>query len=157
MDFHFHFPANDLSLAQREQEVIAREGEEVKFKCDIVSDASSPSFFYKVTWLYSGHESSWVNTTLVVLDQTGLLIYPENQRLRDLQGRIRFFRPTKSNFYISIQRVREEDSGTYQCQVDQYQLDHRGRWQQKASVGATPVRLSVDVTGKETDNVIIVL
>ncbi|XP_059198540.1 immunoglobulin superfamily member 3-like [Centropristis striata] len=137
-------PANDLSLDKKEQLLTAKEGEEVELKCHIISGASSPSFFYKVTWFYTGHDTS-APKDLVELDHTGLLSYPRNQELRDLQGRLRLYRPAQKSFYLGIQRAHEDDSGTYQCQVEQYQLDHEGRWQQKASDRAGPIALTVNV------------
>ncbi|KAM9850945.1 immunoglobulin superfamily member 3-like [Aulostomus maculatus] len=139
-------PANDLHLDQREQQVLASEGEEVHFNCSLMSAASSPSVFYKVTWLYTGHGSPTVRLPLVELDHTGLLTYPENQAPRGLQERLRLSRPTQSRFSLEIQTVHEGDSGSYQCQVEQYELDHEGLWQQKASVSAGPVMLSVKAT-----------
>ncbi|XP_044073443.1 immunoglobulin superfamily member 3-like isoform X2 [Siniperca chuatsi] len=138
-------PASDLHLDKKEQPLFVREGDEVELKCNMISGAPSP-FFYKVTWLYTGHNSS-VTNALVELDHTGLLSYPENQRLRRLQGRLHLSRPTQSTFYLSIQKAHEEDSGTYQCQVEQYQLDHEGHWQQKASDSAGPITLTVNVAG----------
>ncbi|XP_075963217.1 immunoglobulin superfamily member 3-like [Anarhichas minor] len=137
-------PANDLSLEKNEQPSPAREGDEVELKCNIMSGASSPSLFYKFAWLYTGHDSSNTNI-LVELDHTGLLSYPENQELRDLQGRLRLSRPTQSSFPLGIQRAHEGDSGTYRCQVEQYQLDHEGHWQQKASDTTGPITLTVKV------------
>lgn len=121
----------------------------MELKCDTISGASSPSFFYKVSWLYTGKDSS-VPVALVELDHTGLLRYPKNRELTGLQGRLRLSRPTQSSFYLGIQRAHEGDSGTYQCQVEQYQLDHEGRWQQKASDSAGPVTLTVNVAGMIT-------
>uniref|UniRef100_A0A8D0CLZ8 Immunoglobulin superfamily, member 3-like n=1 Tax=Sander lucioperca TaxID=283035 RepID=A0A8D0CLZ8_SANLU len=134
----------------KEQPLTVKEGDEVELKCNIISGASSSSFFYKVTWLYNGHDSSATNA-LVQLDHTGLLSYPENQELRGLQGRLRLIRPTQNSFYLGIQRVHEGDSGTYQCQVEQYQLDHEGHWQQKASDSAGPTVLTVNVAESHTD------
>uniref|UniRef100_A0A8C9WXH9 Immunoglobulin superfamily, member 3-like n=1 Tax=Sander lucioperca TaxID=283035 RepID=A0A8C9WXH9_SANLU len=133
-----------LTVIEPEQPLTVKEGDEVELKCNIISGASSSSFFYKVTWLYNGHDSSATNA-LVQLDHTGLLSYPENQELRGLQGRLRLIRPTQNSFYLGIQRVHEGDSGTYQCQVEQYQLDHEGHWQQKASDSAGPTVLTVNV------------
>ncbi|XP_033965582.1 immunoglobulin superfamily member 3-like [Pseudochaenichthys georgianus] len=138
-------PANDLHLEKKEQRLTAREGDEVELKCNIISSASGPSFFYKVAWLYTRHGSS-VRSPLVELDHTGLLSYPGNQEVRGLQGRLHFSRPTQRSFYLGIKRAHEEDNGTYQCQVEQYQLDQEGHWQQKASDSAGLISLTVNVT-----------
>ncbi|XP_042350928.1 immunoglobulin superfamily member 3-like [Plectropomus leopardus] len=140
-------PTNDLRLDKSEQPVTTMEGDEVELQCNIITGASGPSFFYKVAWLYTGQDSS-VSNALVELDHTGLLSYPENRELRGLQGRLRLSRPTQSSFYLGIQTANEGDSGTYQCQVEQYQLDHEGQWQQKASDSAGPIELTVNVTEK---------
>lgn len=141
-----HPPANDLHLDKTEQALTAREGDEVELKCNIISGASSPSFMYKVAWLYVGNDPS-VTNVLVELDHTGLLIYPEKQGQRGLQGRLRLSRPTRSSFLLGIQKAHEGDSGTYKCQVEQYQLDREGHWQQKASESAGPITLTVNVAG----------
>lgn len=125
--------------------MVAKEGDEVELECNIISGASSP-FFYKVSWLYTGHDS-FITNALVELDHTGLLSYPENQGLRGLQKRLRLSRPTQSSFYLGIQRAHEGDGGTYKCQIEQYQLGHEGHWQQKASESAGPIMLSVNVPG----------
>uniref|UniRef100_A0A3Q1FY57 Immunoglobulin superfamily, member 3-like n=1 Tax=Acanthochromis polyacanthus TaxID=80966 RepID=A0A3Q1FY57_9TELE len=138
--------ANDLRLEKNEQPLVAKEGDEVELKCKIISGASSASFFYKVTWFYTVHSSA-TKASLVELDHTGLLSYPENQALRGLQERLRLFRPTQSSFYLRIQKAHEGDSGAYLCQVEQYQLDDEGRWQQKASDSAGPITLSVNAAG----------
>ncbi|XP_070694283.1 immunoglobulin superfamily member 3-like isoform X2 [Pempheris klunzingeri] len=138
-------PTNDLRLDKTAQPLIVKEGDEVEVECNIISGASSPSFFYKVTWLYTGRDSS-IASSLVELDHTGLLRYPENQKLRGLQGRLRLSRPTQSSFKLGIQKAHEGDRGTYQCQVEQYQLDQEGLWQQKASDIAGSIMLTVNVT-----------
>ncbi|XP_028250142.1 immunoglobulin superfamily member 3-like isoform X2 [Parambassis ranga] len=139
-------PVNDLRLDKKEQQIKAMEGEEVELQCNVLSDEFSSSFFYKVTWLYTARmSSSVVNASLAVLDHSGLLRYPENQALRGLQGRLRVSRPTASSFYLRIQKAHEGDSGTYWCQVEQYELDNEGRWQQKASESSGAISLSVNV------------
>uniref|UniRef100_A0A3Q1IE71 Ig-like domain-containing protein n=1 Tax=Anabas testudineus TaxID=64144 RepID=A0A3Q1IE71_ANATE len=144
-------PANDLHLSETEEKrLVVKEGDEVELKCNIISMVSSPPSFYKVVWLYSRHSSSIVNVPLVELDHQGLLRYPESQALKGLQGRLHLSRPSQNSFYLGIQRAHEGDNGTYQCQVELYQLDHEGHWQQKASKKAGPVALTVNVTGMIT-------
>ncbi|XP_056244433.1 immunoglobulin superfamily member 3-like [Seriola aureovittata] len=141
-------PANDLRLDMKEQQqLISREGDEVELKCNIISGASIPFFFYKVTWFYTGNSSSVTNVPLVELDHTGLLRYPENQATTGLQGRLRLSRPSQSSFCLRIQRAHEGDSGTYRCQVEQYQLDQEGHWQQKALDSAGPIAVTINVDG----------
>ncbi|KAM3862012.1 immunoglobulin superfamily member 3-like [Diretmus argenteus] len=139
-------PASDLHFDKTEQQVMTREGEEVELLCNLISGASNPSFLYTLTWFYTGPDPPVMKVPLVELDHSGLLRYPENQGLRGLQGRLRLSRPTHSSFHLGVQRAREGDGGTYQCQVEQYELDHQGSWQQRASDESGPITLSVKTT-----------
>ncbi|KAF7215716.1 immunoglobulin superfamily member 3 isoform X2 [Nothobranchius furzeri] len=136
-------PANDLTVERNEQQLTISEGNEVELECIMTSGA--PAFFYKVIWFYAPPSFLSMNASLVELDQTGLLVYPENQALQSLQGRLRLSRPSQKNFYLKIQTAHETDSGTYWCQVEQYQLDNEGQWKQKASESSGPVTLAVNV------------
>lgn len=118
----------------------------MELRCNISSDASA--LHYKVTWFYAPPTSLSMNSSLVELDHTGLLTYPPNQELSGLQGRLRLSRPTQSNFKLGIQRAHKTDSGVYWCQVEQYQRDNEGRWEQKASKSSGPKILTVNVTGR---------
>nr|XP_057938770.1 immunoglobulin superfamily member 3-like isoform X2 [Doryrhamphus excisus]XP_057938771.1 immunoglobulin superfamily member 3-like isoform X2 [Doryrhamphus excisus] len=138
-------PVNDLLVDPTRKWVTAREGDEVQLKCDLISDAPSPSVFYKITWFYTSRGSPAVNS-LLQMDHTGLLRYPKNQGLHGLQGRLRLSRPDPRTFGLTIQKVHEEDSGTYRCLVEQYQLGQEGHWQQKASVDGGPIMLSLNMT-----------
>uniref|UniRef100_A0A3P8NUS5 Ig-like domain-containing protein n=1 Tax=Astatotilapia calliptera TaxID=8154 RepID=A0A3P8NUS5_ASTCA len=135
---------------KKEQQLTAKEGEEVKLNCSITSGASGSSVFYRVIWHYAAHSSSLKKASLVELDHTGLVSYPENKDIRGLQERLRLSRPTQKSFYLSIQKAHEEDSGTYWCQVDQYQLDNEAHWQLKASDSGGAIKVSVKVTGMIT-------
>uniref|UniRef100_A0AAX7TWL3 Ig-like domain-containing protein n=1 Tax=Astatotilapia calliptera TaxID=8154 RepID=A0AAX7TWL3_ASTCA len=143
-------PAPNLRLDKKEQQLTAKEGEEVKLNCSITSGASGSSVFYRVIWHYAAHSSSLKKASLVELDHTGLVSYPENKDIRGLQERLRLSRPTQKSFYLSIQKAHEEDSGTYWCQVDQYQLDNEAHWQLKASDSGGAIKVSVKVTGMIT-------
>uniref|UniRef100_H3D8W3 Ig-like domain-containing protein n=1 Tax=Tetraodon nigroviridis TaxID=99883 RepID=H3D8W3_TETNG len=118
------------------------EGEDVELQCDIVSKASSPSHFYKVSWLYTGSNHSSMHV-LVQLDHTGLLSYPEHPGLRGLQQRLRLSRPAQMSSHLQIEKAQNEDSGMYNCQIELFQLDRGGQWQQKASESSSPIRLTV--------------
>uniref|UniRef100_A0A8C5GF08 Ig-like domain-containing protein n=1 Tax=Gouania willdenowi TaxID=441366 RepID=A0A8C5GF08_GOUWI len=134
-------PDNDLRLDKMNQLLVSKEAEGVEMKCDIISGVTGPSYLYKVTWFYSGQHSSTRNVSLVKLDYTGLLSYPEDESIRNLKDRLQLSRPSQTNFVLTIQMVREEDSGAYWCQVEQYQLDPQGHWKQKASDIAGPITL----------------
>lgn len=130
----------------KEQSLSAKEGEEVELRCDIVSGASSPSHFYKVSWLYTRNNLSSPDV-LVQLDHAGLLSYPENPGLRGLQRRLHLSRPARASSLLGIQKAQEGDGGTYRCQIELFQLDRQGRWQQQASRRSGPITLTVNAPG----------
>lgn len=119
----------------------------MELECKISTAAFTSSHFYAVSWFYSKDDPSNPKV-LVELDHNGLLKYPHVQGLGDLQGRLRLSRPTQSSFLLHIQRSHEEDGGSYQCQVEQYHLDNKGQWQQRAVERAKPVVLTVKVPGR---------
>lgn len=127
----------------KQQSLAAKEGEDVALRCNFSSGASGPSYFYKVSWLYSQN----LPKTLVQLDHTGLLSYPENPGLHSLLGRLHLSRPDQTSTYLGIQKAQEGDSGTYKCQIELFQLDHKGQWQQKASQSSSPITLTVNGPG----------
>lgn len=132
-------------MCPEQQSLAAKEGEDVALRCNFSSGTSSPSHFYKVSWLYTRNLSS--TTTLVQLDHTGLLSYPENPGLHSLLGRLHLSRPDRMSSYLGIQKAQEGDSGTYKCQIELFQLDHKGQWQQKASQSSSPITLTVNGPG----------
>lgn len=142
----FNDPDNNLQVNLKELSLFAKEGEDVELWCDIVSGASSPSHFYKVSWLYTDKNLSSTDV-LVQLDHTGLLSYPEHPGLHGLQQRLRLSRPKQRSTYLGIEKAQEEDSGTYSCQIELFQLDHKGQWQQKASESSSPITLTVNAPG----------
>lgn len=140
-------PASGLSLNKTAYVLNVKEGEDVQLDCNLITEVAS-SFFYKVIWLYSRPNASITNVPLVELDHMGLLRYPAYQDLHGLQQRLRLLRPMQSSFQLGVQRAHVEDSGTYVCQVEQYHLDQKGLWQQKASAKSSPITLNVNVTGR---------
>ncbi|XP_061547257.1 immunoglobulin superfamily member 3-like [Phycodurus eques] len=146
-------PANDLRLDDKEEQIIAKEGDEVQLKCELISGACGDSCFYKVIWFHTRRGSSDVNASLLELDHMGVLSYPETKGLHGLQGRLRLPRPNRRSFGLEIQRLHEQDSGTYWCQVERYQLGNEGRWEQKGSVDGGAVMLVVNLT----DNILSII
>ncbi|XP_056145813.1 immunoglobulin superfamily member 3-like [Lampris incognitus] len=138
--------ASDLGVGEKEQQMMTVEGNDLELNCTLTSGGSDPSLLYTFTWFYTGPDPVLNKRPLVKLDYSGLLRYPESQELLGLQGRLRLSRPTRNNFHLGIKRAQVEDSGTYQCQVEQYQLDHQGSWQQKTLVNSGPVTLAVKAT-----------
>ncbi|KAM8857732.1 immunoglobulin superfamily member 2-like [Synchiropus picturatus] len=128
--------ASDLRVSPTRQRVKAVEGEEVVLTCVLDSLAPGTSVFYNLSWLYGA-------ALLARLDHRGLLRYPNTSELHGLQARLQLSRPTEHNFSLSIQPVKVQDSGTFWCRVEPYQLGRDGGWQQTAPAAAGSIALSV--------------
>ena len=139
------FVANDLRVDKTEMQLTAREAEDVDLNCTLTSGAANPSFRFTVRWFYVAPGApDGTKVLLVELDHSGLLTYPV--QLQSIQERLRLSRPAHTSFHLGIQRADKGDSGTYQCEVEQYQLN-QGVWQLKASDHSGPITLSVEPTG----------
>lgn len=152
--FHFHSlslphsPVSDLTVDMAAGDIAVKEGEGVDLNCTLTSGASDLASLYTFTWYYVGHgPSSSSKVPLMMLGHDGVLKYPENQGLRDLQGRLRFSRPTRGTLHLGLRNACQEDSGAFQCQVDQYKLNHQGNWELKASEKSGTTNLVVRPIG----------
>ncbi|XP_077472958.1 immunoglobulin superfamily member 3-like [Stigmatopora argus] len=137
-------PGDSLHLDRKEQQVIAKEGDKVQLKCDLISDASSKTCFYTVTWFYSRLGSFPINAQLLELNHLGLLRYSDRKDLQGMQGRIRLSRPNRSSFGLEIQSVHQVDSGKYRCRVEQYQLSTGGKMERTGSADGNSIAVSVN-------------
>ncbi|KAL0963627.1 hypothetical protein UPYG_G00308790 [Umbra pygmaea] len=137
---------SDLSVDKTDKELKVRDGDGVELTCSLTAGASGPASLYALTWLYKrGSSSSSVKVPLVIMGRDGILTYPEDQehlRPQGLKGRLTFSRPTHSTYQLGLQRAHQGDSGAYQCQVDQYQLND-GKWKQTASDKSGTTNLTV--------------
>ncbi|XP_071003032.1 immunoglobulin superfamily member 2-like isoform X1 [Oncorhynchus clarkii lewisi] len=134
MELRLKETVSDLSVDKTKQETEVREGEGVELTCTLTSGASDPTSLYALTWFYLKRgSSSSSRVPLVILGRDGLLKYPGYKWLQDQKGRLIFSRPTHGTFLLGLQRALQGDSGVYQCQVDQYKLNHEGIWEQTAS------------------------
>ncbi|XP_041700392.2 immunoglobulin superfamily member 3 isoform X2 [Coregonus clupeaformis] len=138
---------SDLSVNKTDLEMEVRQGEGVELTCTLTSGASDPVSLYALTWFYMRRgSSSSPRVPLVILGRDGVLMYPENQDnqgLQDQKGRLIFSRPTHGTFLLGLQRAIQGDSGVYQCQVDQYKLNHDGNWEFSATEQSGTTNLTV--------------
>ncbi|CAL8268354.1 unnamed protein product [Lota lota] len=136
-------PANDLQVDKEERRLVVTEGDDVDLNCTLTSGASEPPLAYPLTWFYAAPRPG-KNFTLAEVSLGGLLKRPGHPELGGGSGRrLSLSRPAHSTFQLSIRSAQQGDSGAYWCQVEQYQLDQRGLWQQKAVDASGQIHLTV--------------
>lgn len=116
-----------------------KEGKQFELECSLNVEKEDPTRHYSLTWVFNSLESD---------SGTPLLSYSYNGRLQyftDKMDRLRFSRPTSSIFKLVVLNTGTADSGSYQCRVDEHQLDCEGHWkptaQAQAKSGSTVVRV----------------
>ncbi|XP_067266176.1 immunoglobulin superfamily member 2-like [Chanodichthys erythropterus] len=114
-----------------------KEGEQFELECSLNVEKEDPTRHYALRWVFNSLKTS---------SGTSLLLYSYNghlQYLTENKDRLRFSRPTSSIFNLVVLNSDADDSGSYQCRVDQYQLDCEGKWKPttQAQSGLTVVNV----------------
>ncbi|TSV41647.1 Immunoglobulin superfamily member 3 [Bagarius yarrelli] len=119
----------DFNMDKTNAQLEVTEGEQVKLNCSLKPSGLEQTFRYSLSWFFQSQDQSTVK----------LLTYSHDGRLQfqvtdsDVQHRLYFSRPIINVFYLSIVNSIPSDSGSYYCEVDQYQSDCKGKWERKAS------------------------
>lgn len=122
------------------------EGEQVKLSCSLGSGGLDHTFRYSLSWFFQGQDQSLSSVKLLTYSHDGRLQFLVSDP--DLQRRLHFSRPTISAFHLSIMNSIPSDSGSYYCEVDQYQADCKSKWERKASDKSGFTNVTVHFTGK---------
>lgn len=109
----------------------AIEGEQVELSCFLGPSGLDPTFRYSLSWFFQRQDQNLSTVKLLTYSHDGRLQFQESDP--KFQHRLCFSRPTISAFYLSILNSIPSDSGSYYCQVDQYQADCKKKWERKSS------------------------
>ncbi|XP_047670675.1 immunoglobulin superfamily member 3-like [Tachysurus fulvidraco] len=121
---------SDFSMDKSNVQLKATEGEQVKLSCSLGPGVLDHTFRYSLSWFFQQDQSSSI-IKLLTYSHDGRLMFQVSDP--DLQHRLYFSRPTFSVFHLSILNSIPSDSGSYYCEVDQYQYDCKSKWERKAS------------------------
>lgn len=122
------------------------EGEQFKLKCSLGSGGLDTSFRYSLSWLFQSQDQSLSTVKLLTYTYDGRLQFQESDP--ELHQRLIFSRPTINVFQLSVLNSMPSDSGSYYCQVDQYQFDCKSKWERKSSDTSGSTNVSVQLLGK---------
>lgn len=141
-----YFSESDFSMDKSNIQLKATEGEQVKLSCSLGPSGLEPTFRYSLSWFFQRHDESFSTVQILTYSHDGRLQFQESNP--ELQHRLFFSRPTVSVFHLSILSASPSDSGSYYCQVDQYQPECNSKWKMKGSDKSGFTNVSVHLTGK---------
>ncbi|XP_045560848.1 immunoglobulin superfamily member 2-like [Salmo salar] len=121
MELRLQETVSDLSVNKTDLDMEVRDGKRVELTCTLTS--GDPASLYA---LYMGRGSCSCSSHRVPLDQKGI-----------------FSGNTHGTFLLGLQGARQDDSGVYQCHVDQYKYSHDGNWECSASDQSGRTNLTV--------------
>ncbi|KAL7881732.1 hypothetical protein AOLI_G00085800 [Acnodon oligacanthus] len=122
--------ASDFSLNKSDAQLVVTEGQQVDLSCLLLTNGLDSTFRYSLIWLFERQDQNTPMVPLLTYSHDGRLQFSSDDP--KLQHRLYFSRPTVSNFRLSILNSISSDTGRYHCQIDQYQLDCKGKWEFKA-------------------------
>ncbi|KAG1927502.1 immunoglobulin superfamily [Pimephales promelas] len=131
---------DSFTMDRTEEYLTIKEGEQFELACSLKVEKEDPTRHYTLKWVFNSLEST-SGITLLSYSYNGRLQYlTENKQLKD---RLRFSRPTSSTFNLVVLNSDPADSGSYQCRVEQHQLECEGQWKltAQAQSGLTNVKV----------------
>ncbi|XP_062831022.1 immunoglobulin superfamily member 3 isoform X3 [Anolis carolinensis] len=146
-------PDDLLEVNQSQKNITILENEWVTLEC-FVTNRSSHTSQLSVEWYVwkSGHPEK---EAVVKLTRQATLLYGDPAALNDLKSRMRFESPATGLYLLTLQNMTVQDSGTYDCRVEEWLLDPTNKWYKRAAelsglttitVKQPDVALQVDTT-----------
>ncbi|XP_021257997.1 immunoglobulin superfamily member 3 isoform X2 [Numida meleagris] len=123
-------PDNRLHVNQTHRNITVLENQWVTLECQ-VSSRTSPSSQLQVEWYVwrPGHPEK---EAVVRLSRQSTLRYGDPATLGDVRGRLHLESPSPGLYLLSIQNATVQDSGAYDCRVEEWLLDPSDRWYKRA-------------------------
>lgn len=124
-----------FSMDRTDKYLKIKEGEQFELECSLNVEKEDPTHHYTLIWVFNSLESS-SGKPLLSYSYNGHIQYDTEKK-----DRLRFSRPTSSIFNLVVLNSDADDSGSYQCRVEQYQLDCEGQRKStgRAQSGSTNV------------------
>lgn len=126
---------DNFTMDMTEKNLFIKEGEQFELSCSLDVEKEDPTRHYTLRWVFNTLGSTFGIPLLSYSYNGHLEYFTENK------DRLRFSRPTSSTFNLVVLNSDTADSGSYECRVEQHQLDCEGQWKVMAQArsGSTNV------------------
>ncbi|XP_044857953.1 immunoglobulin superfamily member 3 isoform X2 [Mauremys mutica] len=123
-------PDNHLQVNQTQKNLTVLENQWVTLEC-AVTNRTSPASQLSVEWYVwkSGHPEK---EAVARLNRQATLQYGDLATLSDLKGRLHLESPSPGLYLLILQNVMVQDSGAYDCRVEEWLLDPSNQWYKRA-------------------------
>ncbi|XP_073160704.1 immunoglobulin superfamily member 3 isoform X3 [Lepidochelys kempii] len=123
-------PDNRLQVNQTQKNITVLENQWVTLEC-AVTNRTSPASQLSVEWYVwkSGHPEK---EAVARLSRQATLQYGDLAALSDLKGRLHLESPSPGLYLLTLQNVVVQDSGAYDCRVEEWLLDPSNQWYKRA-------------------------
>uniref|UniRef100_A0A452GIF8 Ig-like domain-containing protein n=1 Tax=Gopherus agassizii TaxID=38772 RepID=A0A452GIF8_9SAUR len=123
-------PDNRLQVNQTHKNLTVLENQWVTLEC-AVTNRTSPASQLSVEWYVSksGHPEK---EAVARLNRQATLQYGDLATLSDLKGRLHLESPSPGLYLLTLQNVMVQDSGAYECRVEEWLLDPSNQWYKRA-------------------------
>ncbi|XP_065445650.1 immunoglobulin superfamily member 3 isoform X3 [Chrysemys picta bellii] len=123
-------PDNRLQVSQTQKNLTVLENEWVTLEC-AVTNRTSPASQLSVEWYVwkSGHPEK---EAVARLSRQATLQYGDLATLSDLKGRLHLESPSPGLYLLTLQNMMVQDSGAYDCRVEEWLLNPSNQWYKRA-------------------------
>ncbi|XP_067299173.1 immunoglobulin superfamily member 2-like isoform X1 [Pseudorasbora parva] len=129
---------DNFTMDRTEKSLNIKEGEQFKLNCSMNVKKQDHTLHYTLRWVFNSLEST-SGESLLFYSYNGHLEYTGKNK----NDRLRFSRPSSNTFNLVVLNSNAADSGSYQCIVEQHQLDCDGNWKQTAHAQSGLTRITV--------------
>lgn len=137
-------PVSRLQIGKGKRSVAVLEGSAVTLTCAVRSQ-SSPGSRFSVLWF--AQEPSGADGKLIVRSGAGME-YGTYAEEADLKDRLQLEELTPGHYTLTLLGARQEDSGGYYCQVEEWVLDPNQAWYQLAKDASGLTEVTVKMPDK---------
>lgn len=137
---------NLLEVNQTQNNITIQENEWVTLDCLVINRSSYASQL-SVEWFVwrSGHPEK---EAIIKFSRQATLLYGELAALNDLKSRLRMESPSPGLYLLTIQNMTVQDSGTYDCRVEEWLLDPTNVWYKRGESFSGLTTVTVKQPGK---------
>ncbi|XP_006874866.1 PREDICTED: immunoglobulin superfamily member 3-like isoform X2 [Chrysochloris asiatica] len=147
-------PDSRLKLSQAQGNLSVLETQQVQLECTVLNRTSTTSQFMVEWFVWKPNHPE--QETVARLSRDATFHYGEQAAKNNLKGRLHLESPSSGVYRLFIQNVAVQDSGTYNCRVEEWLPSPSGMWYKRAedTSGQTAVTVMRPDAALQVDTVV---